>query len=302
MTTYAPPAPDAVWTALCDGVPEVGTFVYVLGDGDYDPAVPYKFRPYEGHTLPALGVELSAEEALVRKGGRLVPGDRPYYVLARALWTPALPAEAPAPELTLEAYALGAMRTRNTALAPDLSAAVAALGLVGEAGEVSELVKKAVGHGHTLDRARLAEELGDVLWYLAALCAEYDLSLADVAQGNLDKLRRHYPDGFSSAASLARRTPPAEPVEPAASPEPAPPVEPVWTTLRDDLPPEGAWVRIEGDADFDPNWSYQYVDALYFRPAVGCRHKAAPGARRRDGAIRALWDARWTPADWPFGA
>lgn len=36
------------------------------------------------------------------------------------------------------------------------------LGLTGEAGEVAELLKKHVGHGHALDRDKLAKELGDV--------------------------------------------------------------------------------------------------------------------------------------------
>lgn len=44
------------------------------------------------------------------------------------------------------------------------------LGLFGEVGEVVELVKKHVYHGHELDAERMREELGDVCWYLAALC------------------------------------------------------------------------------------------------------------------------------------
>lgn len=43
------------------------------------------------------------------------------------------------------------------------------LGLVGEAGEVADLVKKWVLHGHELDKPKLIKELGDVLWYNVAL-------------------------------------------------------------------------------------------------------------------------------------
>ena len=67
-----------------------------------------------------------------------------------------------------------------------------ALGLCGEAGEVAEKIKKIVrdkdGFVDEADRAAVAKELGDVLWYLAALCKEFDLDMGEVAQGNLDKL------------------------------------------------------------------------------------------------------------------
>ena len=67
-----------------------------------------------------------------------------------------------------------------------------ALGLAGEAGEVAEQVKKAIRDDQGLltdqRRAALKKELGDVLWYVAALCSELDLDMADVAQTNLDKL------------------------------------------------------------------------------------------------------------------
>ncbi len=42
-----------------------------------------------------------------------------------------------------------------------------ALGLVGEFGEVCDLIKKAKFHGHDVPAAELAEEIGDVMWYLA---------------------------------------------------------------------------------------------------------------------------------------
>lgn len=71
-----------------------------------------------------------------------------------------------------------------------------ALGIVGEAGEVADLLKKHLYHGVDLDRAKLCKELGDVLWYLAALARHAGLSLNEVAQANISKLRARYPDGF----------------------------------------------------------------------------------------------------------
>jgi NTP pyrophosphatase (non-canonical NTP hydrolase) len=81
---------------------------------------------------------------------------------------------------------------------------ILALGLVGEAGEVADIIKKVEGHGHALDRAKLAEELMDLGWYLAAVATTYGISLDDAAQANIDKLTRRYPAGFSQAASRDR--------------------------------------------------------------------------------------------------
>ncbi|HET7827487.1 MAG TPA: nucleoside triphosphate pyrophosphohydrolase family protein [Candidatus Saccharimonadales bacterium] len=66
------------------------------------------------------------------------------------------------------------------------------LGLVGEAGEVAEKVKKLqrnqVGKMTDSDRQELLKELGDVLWYLSAITHYLDESLGNLAQSNLDKL------------------------------------------------------------------------------------------------------------------
>lgn len=86
----------------------------------------------------------------------------------------------------------------------ETSVAWNALGLAGEAGEVAELIKKGVFHRHGVDREKLAKELGDVLWYVAALCSNYGLSMSGVMDANIEKLRERYPDGYSDLASQAR--------------------------------------------------------------------------------------------------
>lgn len=106
-------------------------------------------------------------------------------------------------KITFQDYQNEAARTAPPGK-DELQLSIFALGLVGEAGEVAELVKKQVGHGHDADVSKVRKELGDVLWYLAALATYYDLDLDDIAQGNIDKLRLRYPDGFSSEASKAR--------------------------------------------------------------------------------------------------
>ena len=79
-----------------------------------------------------------------------------------------------------------------------------AIGLAGEAGEVAELIKKGVFHQHGVDRQKLAKELGDVLWYAAALCTKAGLDMGEVMQVNIDKLRERYPNGYSSEDSKRR--------------------------------------------------------------------------------------------------
>jgi NTP pyrophosphatase (non-canonical NTP hydrolase) len=80
-----------------------------------------------------------------------------------------------------------------------------AIGLAGEAGEVCEHVKKGIFHQHGLDRDVMRKELGDVCWYLAALCTTLGLDLGDVMQANIDKLKARYPNGYSSADSINRK-------------------------------------------------------------------------------------------------
>lgn len=79
-----------------------------------------------------------------------------------------------------------------------------ALGLAGEAGEVADTIKKAVFHQHGLNRDEMIKELGDVLWYVAALCSKLDVPLSEVMERNLAKLKQRYPDGYSSDASKVR--------------------------------------------------------------------------------------------------
>ena len=81
---------------------------------------------------------------------------------------------------------------------------VAALGLAGEAGEFVDQIKKHLFHGHELNREHLAAELGDVLWYVAIGCEALGVQLDDVMEGNIAKLRRRYPEGFSAERSQNR--------------------------------------------------------------------------------------------------
>ena len=72
------------------------------------------------------------------------------------------------------------------------------LGLTGEAGEVSDLVKKGIFHEKGIDLEHLKKELGDCAWYLAMICDACGFTLDDVMQTNIDKLKARYPQGFDT--------------------------------------------------------------------------------------------------------
>lgn len=96
------------------------------------------------------------------------------------------------------------LRTVRPALSERDRLLIGALGLCGEAGEVVDELKKHLFHDHTLDKAKLSSELGDVLWYWVLLCDTLGLSIEEVVAGNVEKLRRHYPDGFTTERSINR--------------------------------------------------------------------------------------------------
>lgn len=97
-----------------------------------------------------------------------------------------------------------AQRTSNKKLLPSEHLLNGALGLCGEAGEVADIIKKTVMQGHPIDKAHIAEELGDVCWYIAEAVSAIGYDLETVMQMNIDKLRRRYPMGFSTERSINR--------------------------------------------------------------------------------------------------
>ena len=78
------------------------------------------------------------------------------------------------------------------------------LGLVGEAGEVADKVKKVLRDKNGIMtegiKEEIAKELGDVLWYLAQMASELGASLEDVARGNIEKLRSRKERGMISGS------------------------------------------------------------------------------------------------------
>ena len=82
----------------------------------------------------------------------------------------------------------------KTAIYPQESKLIyPALGLCGEAGEVAEKVKKVfrddAGKLNEEKRQQIAKEMGDVMWYLAALADNLDMKLSTIAKNNISKLK-----------------------------------------------------------------------------------------------------------------
>jgi NTP pyrophosphatase (non-canonical NTP hydrolase) len=76
--------------------------------------------------------------------------------------------------------------------------------MVCEAGEVGDILKKHIYHGHELDMDELKKEIGDVMWYMANLCNVLEIELDEIAIMNIEKLKKRYPNGFKVEDSVNR--------------------------------------------------------------------------------------------------
>lgn len=85
----------------------------------------------------------------------------------------------------------------------------ASLGLSGEVGEVNDIIKKYMYHGHKLDddtKEKIILELGDVCWYVALMAwAINKTKFEDVLNKNIEKLEKRYHGEFSTEKSINRK-------------------------------------------------------------------------------------------------
>ena len=106
--------------------------------------------------------------------------------------------------MKINEYQKLAMKTLNPELSERDVLINGVMGLCGESGEAIDIVKKHLHQGHELDQKKLAAELGDIAWYLAETAYALDLSLEEIFRGNIDKLKRRYPQGFTTERSINR--------------------------------------------------------------------------------------------------
>lgn len=102
-------------------------------------------------------------------------------------------------------YQEKAGRTRNIRIGTHAEAINYALGMVCEAGEVGDIIKKWGFHDHEYNREELVKELGDTMWYMVNLCAVFDIPIEEVAEKNIAKLKKRYPKGFDKEDSINRK-------------------------------------------------------------------------------------------------
>lgn len=92
-------------------------------------------------------------------------------------------------------------KAKETALYPNVgkNPYYPTLGLTGEAGEISNKVKKIMRDkdGAIDDETRddIKKELGDVLWYVAAVASEFELDMGEIAKKNYEKLMKRQEEG-----------------------------------------------------------------------------------------------------------
>src|SRR6266436_619473 len=96
--------------------------------------------------------------------------------------------------MDLRSYQLAASTTDCLHAGSRADLMVPLLGLAGEVGELQSEYKKALRDGDTpeLFRDRFAEELGDVMWYVANLATKLGFDLNQIAELNLDKSRERW--------------------------------------------------------------------------------------------------------------
>ena len=97
-------------------------------------------------------------------------------------------------------YQKAAVVTKKQWNNKDLELADCGLGLTGEAGEVADMLKKHISGTKMLEGDKLEKlkyEIGDVMWYIAALCDAMDFDMGELAQMNVEKLRKRHGDSFS---------------------------------------------------------------------------------------------------------
>jgi len=81
----------------------------------------------------------------------------------------------------------------------------AVMGIVTEAGELIDAVKKAKIYGLKLDRTNIIEEMGDLMWYLALLTDDLNTSFEEIWDKNIRKLKIRYPQAYSDNKALKRK-------------------------------------------------------------------------------------------------
>ena len=105
--------------------------------------------------------------------------------------------------MTIEEFQKLASRTFNST---DLDVDImhVTLGMVTEAAEVADMIKKHIAYGRELDIVNIKEELGDLLWYIAIAMDVFGFEPSDVFKTNIEKLKIRYPEKYTDELAETR--------------------------------------------------------------------------------------------------
>lgn len=177
------------------------------------------------------------------------------------------------------------------------------LGLVGETGSVATAYKKRLRDGADSgpSKQQLREELGDVLWYIAALAHRLDLNLEDIAAASLEKTKdrwRATPDSerlrfdadYPPHEQLPRRT------TVTFTPTPRPDGTTTIVLTREDGTPAGdpltSASHIEDDYRFHDAFHLAHAAILGWSPVsrflLGCKRRSRPAVDEAEDGGRAI--------------
>jgi NTP pyrophosphatase (non-canonical NTP hydrolase) len=70
-------------------------------------------------------------------------------------------------------------------------------GMMTEVGELTDAYKKGLAYGAHIDMVNVAEEIGDLLFYIASFCRINGLNLEEILEKNVAKLEARYPHKFT---------------------------------------------------------------------------------------------------------
>jgi NTP pyrophosphatase (non-canonical NTP hydrolase) len=71
------------------------------------------------------------------------------------------------------------------------------MGLVTEAGELADMLKKHIFYGRNIDKVNAQEEIGDTCWYVGVAIDVLKTTMNDIMTKNIEKLRKRYPEKFT---------------------------------------------------------------------------------------------------------
>jgi NTP pyrophosphatase (non-canonical NTP hydrolase) len=175
------------------------------------------------------------------------------------------------------------------------------LGLSGEAGSVASAYKKGLRDepARRLAKARMREELGDLLWYLAAVARQWDLDLEDIAAANLAKITDRWRPTPASMIRFDDACPPAERLPRHAifrfSLEPNAAGRTVLILRKDGTPvgdPLTDASHIEDSYQFHDIFHLSHVAVLGWSPVMRallkCKRRSQPGTDEAEDGGRAI--------------